>query len=91
MANSDPLVNFGMGAQPSPNRPRESLREAPRSPLKQPDWDEPLREILGLQPGQPITSQDMERLEQMSEWYRGTHRKPPAKRPIPSLSNPWDF
>jgi len=35
---------------------------------KQPDYDEVLRDIIGLPPGQAITPQDMERLEQMSEW-----------------------
>jgi hypothetical protein len=88
MANP-PVTNFGMGAQPSPDQPRASPREAPRPPLKQQDWDEVLRELLGLPPGQPITAQDMERLEQGSEWYRGLQRQTPTRK-FPSLNNIWD-
>jgi hypothetical protein len=42
-----------------------------------------------LPPGQPITAQDMERLEQGSEWYRGLQRQAPTRK-FPSLNNIWD-
>jgi hypothetical protein len=73
MANS-PVTNFGMGAQPSPDAPRQAPRAAPRRNLIEPDYDEPLRRALGLQPGQPITPEDLQRLEQAAEWYRGLNR-----------------
>src|SRR5215204_6443076 len=97
MAHSDrPVVNLGMGGiGPQPREtPRVSPRDAPSPPVERRDYDEILRDIIGLQLGQPITPQDMERLEQMSEWYRGTHTKP---QPVPGskpnnlfLNNSWD-
>src|SRR5215208_2030650 len=41
-------TNLGMGPQPSHNAARVSPKDPPRLPLKPPDYDEILREIIGL-------------------------------------------